>query len=110
MIIILTECGSQSIYFDKVRDFVTAARISGLPVIGVEIPAHHLAPISLNPECLNDDDVWRNISHSLGSDRNYGEALRTALQKLQDQKEPPPFAYIFSLREQKPLIIQLNIR
>lgn len=89
---------------------MTAARISGLPVIGVEIPAQHLAQISLNPECVTDDDIWRTISHSLGSDRSYGESLRTALQKLKDHKDPPPFAYMFSLKEQKSFIIQLGVK
>ncbi|KAJ9116453.1 hypothetical protein QFC22_004895 [Naganishia vaughanmartiniae] len=98
---------NKAIYYDKVQDFIDAARISGLPVIGVEIPAPLLAQISLYPESINDDEVWRNISHGFGSDRSYMDSLRTALAKLKTQRQPPPFAYLFSLKEHKSFIVQI---
>ncbi|KAJ9104140.1 hypothetical protein QFC19_004124 [Naganishia cerealis] len=101
---------NKAIYFEKVRDFVVSARISGMPVIGVEIPALFLAQISLEPECLHDDELWRTISHGFGSERSYMDSLRTALAKLKSQKLPPPFAYLFSLKEHKSFIIQITAK
>jgi hypothetical protein len=95
----------QAIYFDKVQDYCTAAKITGLPVIGVEIPAHHLAQIALNPECIGDDDAWRSLSHSFGAERNYADALRGMLQKWRMGKEPPAFVWVVSLREMKGFIL-----
>jgi hypothetical protein len=95
----------QAIYFDKVQDYCTAAKITGLPVIGVEIPAHHLAQIALNPECIADDDAWRSLSHSFGAERGYADALRGMLQKWRMGKEPPAFVWVVSLREMKGFIL-----